>query len=458
MKSAPIALALFGLVCISPPAGAALFNIADGDYVSLRQAAREAAENNEDDTIVLASGGHYQPAGQLGLTTVTGGLRIYGRGATIDGSDADPGRLFDIASDGRLVVADLTIRRVGYTVSEPFFSGGVIANRGTTRLRNVTISDTTIDGGEDGIFGAVIANSGSFELLNTTLSGNEASGSVFGVLVNNNGGATLSNATLAANGSADGAEGSLAMLDNSGGDSFVLANTILADNDDDNCDGPFSSRGGNIVDDASCGIGESSDQPDTDPGLGPLADNGGGLLTHAPASNGPAIDAGESSQCTPMDARGVPRPESGAQGAGSACDPGALEVSDEPHGFQESVTGSWFDPDQNGQGFMVELLPSTDRLLVTWFVFNAGGERDWVQATGSITDGIAKMTALQTSGGAFPPEFQSENVSVQYWGTLTVMMHGCDAGTAAWMPDGIGYTPGGMPLRRLTAVAGLPCE
>jgi hypothetical protein len=458
MKPASIALALLGLACLSQPAEAALFSIADGDYVALRQAARDAAENNEDDTIVLAPGGHYQPAGRLELASVSGGLRIYGRGATIDGGDADPGRLFDIASDGQLVVADLTIRRVGYTVAEPFFSGGVINNRGATRLRNVTITGTAIDGGEDGIFGAVIDNAGSLDLTNVTLSGNEASGSVFGVLINSNGQANLANATLAANTTADGAEGSLSMIDSSGGDSFVLVNSILADNDNDNCNGPFTSRGGNIADDASCGIDEPSDQPDTDPRLGPLADNGGGVLTHAPASNGPAIDAGESGECTPMDARGIPRPESGVQGAGSTCDPGALEVAEAPDGFQPSVTGSWFDPDQNGHGFMLELLPSGEQLLATWFVFDASGGRDWVQAIGTITDGIAKMTALQTSGGAFPPEFQSENVSVKYWGTLTIVMHGCNAGTAAWMPDGIGYTPGGMPLRRITAVAGLPCQ
>lgn len=458
MKPAHLVLALFGAIFFSPPADAAVFNIADGDYVALRQAAKDAAGNDEADTILLAPGGHYQPAGRLELASVSGELRIYGRGATIDGANANPGRLFDVTSDGQLLAADLTIRRVGYTVSEPFFSGGVIKNRGVTRLRNVTITDTAIDGGEDGVFGAVIDNAGSLDLANVTLSGNEASGSVFGVLINSNGQATLTNTTLAANGSTDGAEGSLSMIDSSGGDSFVLANSILADNDNDNCNGPFTSRGGNIVDDGSCGIGEPSDQPGTDPRLGLLADNGGGLLTHAPAANGPAIDAGESSQCTPMDARGIPRPESGVQGAGSVCDPGAMEVAEEPYGFEPSVTGSWFDPDQSGHGFAVELLPSGEHLTATWFVFNARGGRDWVQVTGGITDGIAKITALQTSGGAFPPEFQAENVSVKYWGTLTIVMHDCNTGTAAWMPDEIGYTPGGMPLRRLTSVAGLPCE
>lgn len=458
MKPARLALALFGLFFLSPPTDAAVFNIADGDYVALRQAARKAANNNEDDTIILAPGGHYQPAARLTLTSVSGELKIYGGDATIDGSDADPGRLFDVAEDGRLVVADLTVRNVSYAVSEPFFSGGVVNNRGTARLRNMTISQTSIDGGEDGIFGAVIDNSGSLGLLNVTLSGNEASGDVFGAVINSSGDASLTNVTLADNRTAEGAEGSLTMIDSSGSDSFVLANSILADNGNDNCNGPATSWGGNIVDDDSCEIDQPSDQTNTNPGLGPLADNGGGLLTHAPASNGPAIDAGEASECTPMDARGIPRPESGVQGAGPTCDSGAMEVAADPHGFQPSVTGSWFDPNQSGHGFAVELLPSGERLTATWFVFNAGGGRDWVQVTGGINDGIAKITALQTTGGAFPPEFQAEDVSVKYWGTLSIVMHGCNEGTAAWMPDVIGYRPGGMPLRRLTSVAGLPCE
>lgn len=60
---------------------------------------------------------------------------------------------------------------------------------------------------------------------------------------------------------------------------------------------------------------------DTDPLLGPLQDNGGGLPTLLPGELGSAIDSGDASVCPALDQRGVVRP----QGAG--CDIGAVEQS-----------------------------------------------------------------------------------------------------------------------------------
>ena len=61
------------------------------------------------------------------------------------------------------------------------------------------------------------------------------------------------------------------------------------------------------------------DQPNTDPLLGPLADNGGPTLTHALGVGSPAIDSADAGACPATDQRGVARP----QGAG--CDVGSFE-------------------------------------------------------------------------------------------------------------------------------------
>ena len=57
----------------------------------------------------------------------------------------------------------------------------------------------------------------------------------------------------------------------------------------------------------------------TDPILGPLADNGGPTLTMALLPGSPAIDAGDTSLAPATDQRGFPRP------AGLAADIGAFE-------------------------------------------------------------------------------------------------------------------------------------
>jgi CSLREA domain-containing protein len=67
-----------------------------------------------------------------------------------------------------------------------------------------------------------------------------------------------------------------------------------------------------------CGLTAPGDQPDTDPMLGPLADNGGPTLTALPLAGSPLVDS--AGACTGADQRGIGRPQ------GAACDRGAVEV------------------------------------------------------------------------------------------------------------------------------------
>jgi hypothetical protein len=143
---------------------------------------------------------------------------------------------------------------------------------------------------------------------NTTLSGNSAL---------TNGGAvqvisgTLSavHATLASNISLSGTGG----LAHSGG--VTLLNTLVANNLGGNCQAAVVDAGGNLQwPGTACGA-----MPTADPLLGPLADNGGGTLTHALAPGSPAVNAALSGGCPAADQRGVPRNL-------GACDIGAYEL------------------------------------------------------------------------------------------------------------------------------------
>jgi hypothetical protein len=63
----------------------------------------------------------------------------------------------------------------------------------------------------------------------------------------------------------------------------------------------------------------TGDQPATDPGLGPLQDNGGFTYTHDLFLDSTTIDAGTDTGCPDTDQRGKPRP------VGAACDIGAVD-------------------------------------------------------------------------------------------------------------------------------------
>lgn len=434
-------------------AEARVFNIPDGKYFELRQAINAANDTPETDTIVLAQDGFYRPGGAVTLDTITTPVRIYGQGATIDAGNADGGKMLDVGSEGHLVLTDLNILNISYS-SNGFVTGGVIENEGFATLRNVTIAGTRIDNSTGATFGVAIANIDTISLSNVTLSDNQGNGNISGSALYNAGTASLRNVTITSNGHSNGGEAPA--VDTAGGEDMVLASSIIAGNPGGDCTGVPTSTGGNIDSDGSCNLDQQSDQPNTSVALQALADNGSGVLTHALPADSAAVNAGDNAACIPMDARGVVRAQVGGVGVGNRCDSGAFERKNNVVEFSASITGTWFDPAQPGHGLMVEVLPG-DQVLITWFVFDAAGNSDWIQALGPIDNGIAKLTAYRVIGGAFPPGFDPEQTEVQYWGTISMVLDNCARGAFAWASDLLGYGRGGMALSRLTQVQGLQC-
>jgi LPXTG-motif cell wall-anchored protein len=107
-----------------------------------------------------------------------------------------------------------------------------------------------------------------------------------------------------------------------------LTNTIINDTRDASCFGSLvvTSGGGNITDDATCGLTQPGDLQTTDPLLGALADNGGRTRTLLPQTGSPAIDGGVVAGCPAVDQRGLERPADGNGDALAVCDSGAVEV------------------------------------------------------------------------------------------------------------------------------------
>jgi hypothetical protein len=107
---------------------------------------------------------------------------------------------------------------------------------------------------------------------------------------------------------------------------LTLRNTIVADNTigqaTSDCKSVFAtieSLGDNLDSGNSCHLTAENDLPNRDPGLAPLADNGGPTDTVALLPGSPALDA--ASDCPSTDQRGTSRPQ------GPACDIGAFEYA-----------------------------------------------------------------------------------------------------------------------------------
>ncbi len=118
------------------------------------------------------------------------------------------------------------------------------------------------------------------------------------------------------------------------------------------------------------------------------------------------------------------------------------------------VSGTFFDPAQSGQGFVLEHIISNGEpvLLATWFTY-LDGEARWLIGVGSTNGREARIPLSITSGADFPPRFIANSALVQPWGELVLRFDNKDQGQASWTTTFPGFNNGSMPLARLTTPA-----
>lgn len=159
-------------------------------------------------------------------------------------------------------------------------------------------------------------------IVNSTLHANTVAGAA-----TNRGGAIHSDATSLAVRHAtvtanQAAQGGGAIFAPSG--AVTLAGSIVAGNGPASCavsgSATVVSSGSNLFDDSACAFAAPGDRQVADPGLDPLAANGGPTPTRALRAGSPALDGALPATCPATDQRGIARP----QGAG--CDHGAFEL------------------------------------------------------------------------------------------------------------------------------------
>jgi acid phosphatase len=126
--------------------------------------------------------------------------------------------------------------------------------------------------------------------------------------------------------------------------------------------------------------------------------------------------------------------------------------------IDSGYTGSWFDPNQSGQGLNVEVLGN--QLLAYWYVFDDFGQQAWIYATGTINGNTVNADAYRSLGGRFPPLFNATNVHQEHWGTLNFSFDNCASGHMTWTTGtpNFGTGNGAMTLTRLTTPSAISCQ
>ncbi len=332
-------------------------------FCTLRAAIEESNDLPGDDLIELQPSvmsltieGRNENVAKSGDLDITETLTIKGRGpdqTVIDGRRID--RLFDIiAGNVTLILKDMTL--INGEVSS---GGGAVYNRGRLILDNVvmsghqavnsnggilrndgrctiaksllekgraaeggalyngvgarlTLASSTVSASHAAI-GAGISNHSVMTAVNTTISGNGSAATLHGGGINNAGTLQLTHSTIYGNAAQRGGINDL---------SFVsLRNSIVAGNSGGDCTPRKSiDEDAYVLDtDGSCFAGGTGITV-ADPGLKALRKNSGPTPTHSLLPSSPARDSGMLFDTSPVDQRGVRRPQ------GRSVDRGAVEA------------------------------------------------------------------------------------------------------------------------------------
>ena len=234
--------------------------------------------------------------------------------------------------------ATLTLSNCTVSGNSATFAGGGIYNDGSSGdSATLTITNSTLSG-NSARFGGGIENDGSsfggsakLTITNSTLSGNSASIAGGGIVNSGGGRAPAGSATLTVRNSTLSDNSGGGILNSNGGTpgtvTLELSSSILnvgggSGANITNDSGTVTSLGYNLSSDGTGPNNGTTDQINTDPMLGPLADNGGPTFTHAIDCDSPAVDKGSNPTSLTYDQRGPGFDRT----VGSATDVGAFEL------------------------------------------------------------------------------------------------------------------------------------
>jgi hypothetical protein len=251
-----------------------------------------------------------------------------------------------VASGGGVEIAGTaTFTRVTVSGNRASRTGGGFDHKSGT----LTIEDSAISNNQAPYGGAINQTSGvpraTMNIVNSTLAGNTAGGTGGAINLYGGGVASITDSTIADNVGGYGGGGISCY------GTLNIETTIFANNAGGSLAvfdaGAVVSSGHNLFSDTPAVTLNSTDLVNTDPLLGPLADNGGPTRTMALLPGSPAIDSGTEITGITTDQRGITRPQ------GSAPDIGAFES----RGFSINLSAG------NGQSALIGT-PFTSPLVV----------------------------------------------------------------------------------------------
>ena len=283
---------------------------------------------------------------------VGGGLYMFGAELNIESSTISANTA---VSGGGLSFDGFTSTIINSSISNNLAedAGGGIRIFAST---DVSISSSSVANNQAGRGGGLYFGASDAEIVNSTISSNTAIGASNdaglggGIMAYSQGGASINlfastvnrNSVVGLNAQGGG------LFAEDIGDIVLNSNNVVANSLGGDCNAVVASAGINWIEDNSCfGSG------DGDPQVGPLQNNGGPTLTHAPITGSGLIGGGDLASCSnaptnSLDQRGEPR-------GTVPCFIGAVEGVQEVLVQDEEDTTFFVIPLANGSAVIVEL-------------------------------------------------------------------------------------------------------
>ncbi len=134
--------------------------------------------------------------------------------------------------------------------------------------------------------------------------------------------------------------------------------------------------------------------------------------------------------------------------------PGPASITDEIAG----ISGSWFDPSHNGEGWVLEYL-GDNRMLMYWFTYDNAGKQSWFIGVGTVSVNVVTFDdVLISSGTRFGENFDPQAIAFDHWGTVNLTVHGCNEMTVDYASADVAYGSGQLNAQRLISLRGVSCN
>ncbi len=130
--------------------------------------------------------------------------------------------------------------------------------------------------------------------------------------------------------------------------------------------------------------------------------------------------------------------------------------------INQGISGSWFNPETAGQGFLIDVDPENNFIFIAWFTYDDEGNRikvgsddqRWLTAQGNYSGGSASISIFDTSGGRFN---DPQPTDTDLEGTMNISFSSCSSGSVQFnLPDdGLSGT---IPIQRLLPATSALCD